>query len=39
MNKRDWQELTEDTFKKVFKKSPVKRAKFVGLKRNIDFLK
>ena len=39
MNKRDWQELTEDTFKKVFKKSPVKRAKFVGLKRNVDFLK
>ena len=39
MNKRDWQELTEDTFKKVFKKSPVKRAKFAGLKRNIDFLK
>ena len=39
MNKSDWQELTEDTFKKVFKKSPVKRAKFAGLKRNIDFLK
>jgi len=39
MNKSDWQELTEDTFKKVFKKSPVKRTKFAGLKRNIDFLK
>ena len=39
MNKSDWQELTEDTFKKVFKKSAVKRTKFAGLKRNIDFLK
>jgi epoxyqueuosine reductase len=35
---RDWQEITEDTFKKVFKNSAVKRTKFSGLKRNIDFL-
>lgn len=34
----DWTELTEETFKKVFKKSAVKRAKFSGLKRNIRFL-
>jgi epoxyqueuosine reductase len=39
MTKTDWVELTEDVFKKVFKNSPVKRAKFSGLKRNIDFLK
>ena len=39
MTKKDWQEITEDTFKKVFKKSAVKRTKFSGLKRNIDFLK
>ncbi len=39
MSKRDWQEITEDTFKKVFKNSAVKRTKFTGLKRNIDFLK
>jgi epoxyqueuosine reductase len=39
MNKSDWQELTEDTFKKVFKNSAVKRSKFAGLKRNIEFLK
>ena len=39
MNKTDWQELTEDVFKKVFKKSAVKRTKFSGLKRNINFLK
>lgn len=39
MDKHDWQELTEETFKKVFKKSAVKRAKFSGLTRNISFLK
>ncbi|AUC16424.1 tRNA epoxyqueuosine(34) reductase QueG [Tenacibaculum sp. SZ-18] len=39
MDKRDWQELTEETFKKVFKKSAVKRTKYAGLTRNISFLK
>lgn len=39
MTKKDWEEITEDTFKKVFKKSAVKRTKFSGLKRNIQFLK
>jgi epoxyqueuosine reductase len=38
-SKRDWEEITEETFKKVFKDSPVKRTKFSGLKRNMDFLK
>ena len=38
MTKADWQELTEDVFRKVFKKSAVKRAKFTGLKRNIKFV-
>ena len=37
--KRDWQEITEETFKKVFQKSAVKRTKFAGLQRNIRFLK
>ena len=39
MNKKDWEEITEETFKKVFKNSAVKRTKFEGLKRNIRFLK
>ena len=38
MTKKDWEEITEDTFKKVFQKSAVKRTKFSGLKRNINFL-
>ena len=38
LSKKDWIEITEETFKAVFKNSPIKRAKFQGLKRNIDFL-
>ncbi len=39
MTKKDWEEVTQDTFNKVFKKSAVKRTKFSGLTRNIRFLK
>ena len=39
MTKKDWEEITEDTFKKVFKNSAVKRTKWEGLKRNVNFLK
>ena len=38
MSKEDWEELTEETFRKVFKKSAVKRTKYSGLKRNIAYL-
>ncbi|HCC94884.1 MAG TPA: tRNA epoxyqueuosine(34) reductase QueG, partial [Flavobacteriaceae bacterium] len=38
-SKKDWEEITEDVFREIFKKSPVKRTKFDGLKRNIDFVK
>ncbi len=36
--KNEWLELTEEIYQEIFRKSPVKRAKFKGLKRNIDFL-
>ena len=39
LSKKDWEEITEETFKVVFKNSPLKRTKFEGLKRNIEFLK
>jgi epoxyqueuosine reductase len=39
MKKADWDALTEETFRKVFKKSAVKRTKYSGLKRNLAFLK
>jgi len=37
--KHQWKELTQEVFSRVFKKSAVKRTKFLGLKRNIDFVK
>lgn len=39
MTKKDWEEITEETFRAVFKNSAVKRTKYDGLKWNIDFLK
>ena len=38
-SKKDWLEITDDIFSKNFKNSPIKRTKFLGLKRNIDFIK
>ena len=35
----EWNQLTENKFRLLFKNSAVKRAKFVGLKRNIDLVK
>jgi len=37
--KKDWNEITEDVFRQIFKNSPLKRTKFQGFQRNIDFLK
>lgn len=34
----DWPELTQEIFSEIFRKSPVKRTKFAGLKRNIEFI-
>jgi len=39
MTKKDWEEITEETFQKIFKNSAVKRTKYSGLIRNIQFLK
>lgn len=35
----DWEEMTEENFKKIFKNSPVNRTKFQGIKRNLKFIK
>ena len=35
----DWNELEEEGFQEIFRKSAVKRTKFSGLKRNLNFLK
>ncbi len=39
MTRKDWEELSEETFKRIFQHSAVKRTKFKGLKRNIQFLR
>ena len=39
LTKKEWEEITEETFKTVFKNSAVKRTKFEGFKRNINFIK
>lgn len=39
MEKKDWEEITQEVFSEIFKKSAVKRTKFSGLVRNIQFLK
>ncbi len=37
-SKNDWEEITEESFKIIFKKSPLKRSKYEGIKRNLKFL-
>ena len=34
----DWEELTEESFKVIFKTSAIKRTKFTGIKRNLHFI-
>ncbi|PVD53464.1 tRNA epoxyqueuosine(34) reductase QueG [Terrimonas sp.] len=36
--KENWEELTEESFKKIFRHSPLKRSKFQGIKRNLKFI-
>lgn len=38
MSKTQWEEITQETFQEVFKKSAVKRTKYSGLTRNIQFI-
>ena len=37
-SKKDWEELSEETFNKTFADSPLARPKFKGIKRNLEFL-
>ncbi len=34
----DWEELTEERFKEIFRRSPIRRTRFAGLRRNLRFL-
>lgn len=37
-SEKDWEELTEENFKIIFRKSPIKRSKYQGIRRNLKFL-
>ncbi len=39
MSSKEWHEITEEVFNKIFHDSPLKRPDYEGLKRNLDFLK
>lgn len=37
-SKKDWEDITEEIYREIFRRSSVKRAKFSGFKRNIEFV-
>lgn len=39
MTRQEWYDLDEEKFNSTFAHSPIKRAKFKGLKRNLDFIR
>ncbi len=38
LSTKEWEAMSEETFKQVFKHSPLKRTKFAGIKRNLKFI-
>jgi len=38
-DEKDWEDLSEEGFKKIFAGSSIKRAKYQGIKRNLHFLR
>jgi len=38
MSQKDWEEITEEVFTKTFSGSPLKRAGYEGIKKNLDFI-
>lgn len=39
MRTAEWESLSEEAFRKIFKSSPIKRAKWKGVQRNLTFVK
>jgi epoxyqueuosine reductase len=39
LSTREWEELSEEAFRKIFRRSPLSRAKHKGIQRNLRFLK
>jgi epoxyqueuosine reductase len=38
LSSREWEEMTEESFRKIFRDSPISRTKWKGMQRNIRFL-
>ncbi|MBS1729561.1 MAG: tRNA epoxyqueuosine(34) reductase QueG [Bacteroidetes bacterium] len=38
LSKEEWMEMSEEYFKSIFKRSPLKRSKYEGIQRNIKFI-
>jgi epoxyqueuosine reductase len=38
-SEKDWEELSEEGFKRIFSASPLKRAKYAGIRRNLEFIR
>ncbi|MGI8949988.1 MAG: tRNA epoxyqueuosine(34) reductase QueG [Chitinophagaceae bacterium] len=38
LSTKQWEELSEESFKKIFKNSPLKRSKYNGIQRNLKFI-
>jgi epoxyqueuosine reductase len=38
LSTKEWEAMTEESFKKIFKDSPLRRTKFKGIQRNLKFL-
>lgn len=39
LTSREWEQLSEEAFRKIFKHSPLSRSKYKGIQRNVRFLK
>jgi len=39
LSTKEWEEMKEETFNKIFKHSPLKRGKWKGIQRNLHFIK
>jgi len=39
LSTKEWEMMTEESFRKIFKDSPLRRTKFRGIQRNLQFLK
>ncbi|MFZ9386998.1 MAG: tRNA epoxyqueuosine(34) reductase QueG [Chitinophagaceae bacterium] len=39
LSTKEWEEMSEEAFHKIFRESPLKRAKYNGIRRNLDFIR